>query len=716
MIQMRQSQTLGLLLWAQTLFVGSTFRSLPVMTGIAFLITSLVFFRLLLRKQPATVSGQPHKKTGKLSLLLGLLSFLSTLAITGQWRSGNQLSEEVNYVYLVIDTLAHACIFFSLLLWAIKPLRGHPSMIPFGCVVALMSCAAGGASSSLAAQTAIALTICVGFLMGSNVVLKPSHGFISSEAGGSGSAVASKWLAPIFSLLSLSVLMMGTSGIANGTSFILPTIQSRLQEELQTSFNSMSEETFVGGTRYVRGSELGSLRQHMLGDPAEVAVQSYCKFPPGYLRGSVFDRYSRGGWLDSGSYDYQRYTRQPRIPDSQIQTNGVGTASPTSPIPQPLNHFQLVDQELDKTITVEVLSDPSKGSVIFTPLASYWIEASSEEISFTAHGVVRSGIDVRRPYLTGVGKELPPTVLSDELDDATLRLPSSLADRLSAYGSSLVGSSQTAREKAKAISEHFQSEYGYSLNPTLDRPRNIDPIDFFLTAKHDAHCEFFASATVLLLRSIGVNSRYVTGYVVDELSEEQSELWLGRNRDAHAWAEAFDPVSGTWFPVESTPGLIYRTVQPEQLDMALIDADGRLLEDTEGVEEGWLERLISWFVSIRVTEPILIAFRISQLPLFIGLSFYLWKRYHGGNAQTVDKDEIKTRRMLRRVDRLMRRSKFTRSPSETLWQFADRINESSSRPDAPAKQRQLLNQCAEWYRQYAVERYQGNKPKPLILK
>ena len=134
---------------------------------------------------------------------------------------------------------------------------------------------------------------------------------------------------------------MGTSGIANGTSMILPTIQSKLQDELQTSFNAMAEESYVGGTRYVRGSELGSIRQHMLGDPNDIAVQAFCDLPPGYLRGSAFDIYFRGRWIDSGSYEFERYTQQPKTPDRRILPTSPGTQELNVPTRQPLNRFVL---------------------------------------------------------------------------------------------------------------------------------------------------------------------------------------------------------------------------------------------------------------------------------------------------------------------------------------------------------------------------------------
>ena len=707
----RQAQLLGILLWSQSLFVGTTFRSLPLIASATGLVTLLIALRLFLNPQNVTRGVQKVKRWWKTPL--ACFAFLSLFIAMATWRSTTQISEELNYVYLVIDSLAHTSMSFSLLLWLRSPTRGHSAMIPFGCIVALMSCAAGGASSSLTAQSAIALTICIGFVLGCEIILKNKHGFQNVASGNPSNLIVSRWLAPTFSLLVLSLLLMGTSGIANGTSMILPTIQSKLQEELQTSFNAMAEESYVGGTRYVRGSELGSIRQHMLGDPNDIAVQAFCDLPPGYLRGSAFDIYFRGRWIDSGSYEFERYTQQPKTPDRQILPTSPGTQELNVPTRQPLNRFVLEENAPERIISLEVLSDPSKGSIIFTPLNSFWMEASSQELSLTAHRVIRTGIDVRRPYVIGVGQELPPMDLLESIKESTQQVPSRIQSELSNYANGVIGDSETTRDIAKSIAQHFQTDYGYSLTYKPDRPRSIDPLLYFLREQHDAHCEYFASATVMLLRSLGIHARYVTGYIVDEMSDEENTRWLGRNRDAHAWAEAYDEESKQWFPVESTPGRRYTTLEPDKRDLNLADDNASLLQDQIGLDDGWLRNSIDWILSIRLSEPIVLLIRFTQLPLFVVLSLYLWKRNRRQNTSIDEKEELLARKMLRKTDRLVMRLNLLRAPSETLWQFSDRIRLASTNEGMSEPQKQFLNRCADWYKQFASARYQGKRPQSL---
>jgi hypothetical protein len=72
----------------------------------------------------------------------------------------------------------------------------------------------------------------------------------------------------------------------------------------------------------------------------------------------------------------------------------------------------------------------------------------------------------------------------------------------------------------------------------------------FLAADHKGHCEYFASGTVMLLRSLGIPARYAAGYSAQEWSTLE-RAFVVRNRHAHAWAQAY--VDGGWIEVDTTP-------------------------------------------------------------------------------------------------------------------------------------------------------------------
>ena len=94
----------------------------------------------------------------------------------------------------------------------------------------------------------------------------------------------------------------------------------------------------------------------------------------------------------------------------------------------------------------------------------------------------------------------------------------------------------------------FFSSYSYStFQPDVDRQ---DPLEYFLNQSRSGHCEFFASTTVLLLRYLGIPSRYVTGYSVQEYDSEL-EMFVVRKRHAHAWAIAW--IDDQWRIIDTTP-------------------------------------------------------------------------------------------------------------------------------------------------------------------
>lgn len=95
----------------------------------------------------------------------------------------------------------------------------------------------------------------------------------------------------------------------------------------------------------------------------------------------------------------------------------------------------------------------------------------------------------------------------------------------------------------------FARHFTYALVQPVAVPWRM-PLSGFLNVTRRGHCEYFASATVLLLRSAGIPARYAVGYAVDEYSALEG-AWLARARDAHAWAIAW--MDGRWQVVDSTP-------------------------------------------------------------------------------------------------------------------------------------------------------------------
>lgn len=107
-----------------------------------------------------------------------------------------------------------------------------------------------------------------------------------------------------------------------------------------------------------------------------------------------------------------------------------------------------------------------------------------------------------------------------------------------------------AREAVRRLEQFFEQEFQYSLILNTNSPNVQSPLANFLLNTRSGHCEFFATATVLLLRSLGIPARYAVGYAVEEYSFLE-DSYVVRRRHAHAWT--LYHLDGHWQEVDTTP-------------------------------------------------------------------------------------------------------------------------------------------------------------------
>ncbi|HET7342701.1 MAG TPA: transglutaminase-like domain-containing protein [Methylomirabilota bacterium] len=100
-----------------------------------------------------------------------------------------------------------------------------------------------------------------------------------------------------------------------------------------------------------------------------------------------------------------------------------------------------------------------------------------------------------------------------------------------------------------ALRAFFLGRFAYTRYLGGARPGRSALEDFLLRSRR-GHCEYFATATVLLLREAGIPARYAVGYAAHEWSRLERR-WLVRASDAHAWALVW--IDGAWVEVDTTP-------------------------------------------------------------------------------------------------------------------------------------------------------------------
>jgi protein-glutamine gamma-glutamyltransferase len=119
---------------------------------------------------------------------------------------------------------------------------------------------------------------------------------------------------------------------------------------------------------------------------------------------------------------------------------------------------------------------------------------------------------------------------------------------------------QSRKQVLRTLSAFFQdtNTFRYTTWQGWGKPvgTNETPLSRFLLRTRAGHCEYFATATVLLLRQLGIPARYAVGYAVHEASGKK---YVVRQRDAHAWCLVWNPAIETWQDFDTTPATWVKT-------------------------------------------------------------------------------------------------------------------------------------------------------------
>lgn len=145
------------------------------------------------------------------------------------------------------------------------------------------------------------------------------------------------------------------------------------------------------------------------------------------------------------------------------------------------------------------------------------------------------------------------------------------------------------REIEGRLASEFEDHFNYTLR--LNGRNSREPITQFLNKTKEGHCEYFAGSTAILLRRMGIPTRYTVGFSVSERGGDDE--WILRAKHVHAWAEAY--VGGTWVnePMEGVD--VWRCRGGEWVDVDLTPPDW--LE--KGSDRPWYQGLSDWFQKTR---------------------------------------------------------------------------------------------------------------------
>jgi hypothetical protein len=138
---------------------------------------------------------------------------------------------------------------------------------------------------------------------------------------------------------------------------------------------------------------------------------------------------------------------------------------------------------------------------------------------------------------------------SDAVRKTYLQLPPALDTRIPDLAKQMTAGAVNSYDKARAIETFLRTRYGYTLNLT-GKPGD-DPLARFLFVTRAGHCEYFASAMTILLRTLDIPAREVNGFLPGEYNDLAGD-YIVRASDAHSWVEVYFPGTG-WVTFDPTP-------------------------------------------------------------------------------------------------------------------------------------------------------------------
>lgn len=181
------------------------------------------------------------------------------------------------------------------------------------------------------------------------------------------------------------------------------------------------------------------------------------------------------------------------------------------------------------------------------------LEAPNAFAADESYELVVAISDATEAELRDAGTEYPEVVSNLFLDDG--RVTPGVAD----LAAMITDGAETPYDQAKVLADYLSGDDSFTYSPQAPVPRaENDLVDFFLLDPDHGrigYCEYYASAMVMMARSLGIPARLATGFAPGERTEEG--LYLVREANAHAWAELYFPGYG-WQIFEAT-----KTIDPQ---------------------------------------------------------------------------------------------------------------------------------------------------------
>lgn len=288
-----------------------------------------------------------------------------------------------------------------------------------------------------------------------------------------------------------------------------------------------------------------------------------------YWRGVALDTFDNQSWSKS-----KVGAKEPRVKDDRdfIQVDfATGRADLTvqTIYLEPLDTPVLF--ALPRAIAIKgnfpILYKDAYGGVSF--------QRSAERISYT----VRSDRSLPPVEKLRADTAAYPLEMQNYLD-----LPIKYDRRIDELAFQVTGNAANRYDKAQAIESYLKTRFGYTLEL---KAGGEEPLADFLFNVREGHCEYFATAMAIMLRTQGIATRVVNGFSGGDYNET-ADVFVVRQKNAHSWVEVYFPNEKEWVTFDPTPSA-------RQTDGAVTSGiTARFTKYLEAFETFWIQYFVAY--------------------------------------------------------------------------------------------------------------------------
>lgn len=177
------------------------------------------------------------------------------------------------------------------------------------------------------------------------------------------------------------------------------------------------------------------------------------------------------------------------------------------------------------------------------------------------------------------------------------------------------GDTEYSQSVLDDVTEYIRSHISYTISPDKFSG-DADPVMYALYEGHQGYCVHFASAAAIGMRTVGIPTRYDTGYVIPSSAWTQQADGTYRamilEKYSHAWAEAYNSSTDQWDIVDATPlgdradtlGIPDESDQSGGNDTQSPDSEDPSVDDSEDTSEDTQTELTTEEVSTELTSEV----------------------------------------------------------------------------------------------------------------